>query len=102
MPGRSRAQQEMIEIIDSVDETRPLTLLYLTRNGADMKIQAGRSGNRTGQQLTMAAMYLLFLEGQLSGDLHEVAEEVAGVAEEMRDDDDIVKVHWGGELDEPE
>jgi hypothetical protein len=65
-----------------------------------MKIQAGRSGDRTNQQLTMAATYLLFLEEQTSGDLREVATEVAAVAEEMRDDDDIGEVHWGGDLDD--
>lgn len=100
MTGRSRAQQEMIDAIDSTEAERPMTLLYLTRNGADMKIQAGRSGDRTNQQLTMAATYLLFLEEQTSGDLREVATEVAAVAEEMRDDDDIGEVHWGGDLDD--
>lgn len=100
MTGRSRAQEEMIDVIASVDPGRPMTLLYLTRNGADMKLQAGRSGNRTNQQLTMAATYLLFLEEQLDGDLDEVAAQAADVAAEMRDDDDIGEVHWGGSLDD--
>lgn len=96
--ARTRAQQEMIETIDSAEAERPMTLLYLTRNGADMKIQAGRSDDRTNQQLTIAATYLLFLEEQMSGDLREIATEVA---EEMRDDD-IGEVHWDGSLDDPE
>lgn len=92
----------MIDVIASVDENHPLTLLYLTPNGVDMKIQAGRSGQRTDQQLTMAAMYLLFLEDQLSGDLSEVADEVMNVAQELRADDRVGELHWGGSLDDPE
>lgn len=92
----------MMEVIASVDETRPLTLLYLTRNGADMKVQAGRGDDRTDQQLTMAATYLLFLEEQTSGDLQEVASEVASRAAEMREDDGVGEIHRGGSLDDPE
>ena len=102
MPGRSRAQQEMIEVISSVDAQWPITLLYLTPNGANMKIQAGRSSERTEQQLTLAAMYLLFLEENMAGDLEEVAQEVADVAETLRDDDDTGEVHLGGKLDDDE
>lgn len=100
MTGRSRAQQEMIEAIDAAEAERPMTLLYLTRNGANMKIQAGPPGSRVDQQLTMAATYLLFLEEQLEGDLEAVADRVATTAAEMRDDDDIGEVHWGGDLDD--
>lgn len=102
MPGRSRAQQEMIEVISSVDEEWPITLLYLTRNGADIKIQAGSSRNRKEQQVTLAAMYLIFLEEHLSGDLYEVAEAVAETAKEIRDDDQTGEIHWGGSFDDPE
>lgn len=100
MPGRSRAQQEMIEVIDSVDEHWPITLLYLTQNGANMKIQAGRSEHRHEEQLTLAAMYLLFLEENMQGDLYDVAESVAGVAEELRDDEGTGEIHMGGKLDD--
>lgn len=90
----------MIDVISSIGEEWPITLLYLAQGGADMKIKTGRSNDREEQQLTLAAMYLLFLEGQLDGDLYEVAERVAGVAEEMRDHDDITEFHWGGSLDD--
>ena len=102
MPERSRAQQEMIEVISSVDRDWPITLLYLTRNGVDMKVQAGRSGNRTEEQLTLAAVYLLFLEENLSGDIHEVADEVVTVAERLRDDDHTGEIHMGGTLGDDE
>ena len=99
MAGESRAQQEMLDVIRSVGRQRPLALLYLTRNGANIKLQTGNSENRRRQQLTMAAMYLLFLEENLSGDLQEVAAEVAEVAEEIRDDDGVGEVHRGGSFD---
>jgi hypothetical protein len=99
MAGHSRAQQEMIEVIRSVSERRPLSLLYLTQNGANIKIQTGTSDNRREEQLTMAAMYLLFLEESLSGDLQEVATEIAEVAEKIRDDDGVGEVHRGGSFD---
>lgn len=99
MPGRSRAQQEMIDAITAADESQPLALLYLTHEGANMKLQAGPAGSRVDQQLTMAATYLLFLEDQLEGDLEEVADRVASTAAEMRDDEDIGEAHWGGDLD---
>jgi len=98
--SRSRAQQEMIDVIASVDEEWPLALLYLTRDGANIKIQAGGERNRKERQLTMAAMYLLFLEENLSGDLHEVAEEAADVAKRLRDDDNVGEVHRGGSFDD--
>jgi hypothetical protein len=47
----------------------------------------------------MAAIYLLFLEENMSGDLHDVAEEVADIAEEMRDDDHVGEVHRGDPFD---
>ena len=90
----------MIEAIEAAEAERPMTLLYLTRNGTDMKIQAGPAGSRVNQQLTMAATYLLFLEEQLEGDLQAVADRIAATAAEMRDDDDIGEVHWGGDLDD--
>ncbi|PSP27183.1 hypothetical protein BRC65_07255 [Halobacteriales archaeon QH_2_65_14] len=99
MARRSQAQQEMIDVINSVGEEWPMALLYLTRNGANIKVQAGRQANRKERQLTMAAMYLLFLEENLSGDLHEVATEVADVAGELRDDDNVGEVHRGGSFD---
>lgn len=89
----------MIDAIAAADESQPLALLYLTREGANMKIQAGPSGSRHSQQLTMAATYLLFLEEQLEGDLGTVADRVAATAREMREDDDIGEAHWGGSLD---
>ena len=95
----SRAQREMLDVITSAETGWPLTLLYLTPNGANIKIQTGRSNNRREEQLTMAAMYLLFLEENLSGDLHEVATEIAEVAEEIRDDDGVGEVHRGGSFD---
>ena len=98
MAGRSRAQDEMIEVINSVNRDWPVTLLYLTPNGANMKIQAGQSDNRREEQLTLAAMYLLFLEEQVEGDLDEIAQEAAAVAEEMRDDDETGELHRGGSL----
>lgn len=100
MSEGSRATQEMIEVISSMDESWPVTLLYLTPNGADVKIQAGRSQNREEQQLMLAAMYLLFLEAQLSGDLTEVAAEVTQVAEDLRDDEEVFELQWGGSLDD--
>jgi hypothetical protein len=100
MTGHSRAQQEMIEVITSVDDEWPLALLYLTDSGASIKLRAGRTENRRQRQLTMAAIYLLFLEENTSGDLHDVAEEVADVAEEMRDDDQVGEVHRGDPFDE--
>ena len=99
MTGGTRAQQEMIDAITSAGEDWPLTLLYLTPNGANIKLKAGREGSRKQRQLTMAAIYLLFLEENLSGDLHEVAEEVADVAEEMRDNDHVGEVHRGDPFD---
>ena len=92
----------MIDVITSVGGEWPLALLYLTPNGANIKIQAGRSDSRREEQLTMAAMYLLFLEENLSGDLYEVAEEVAEVAEEIRDDDSVGEVHRGGPFGDPD
>jgi len=92
----------MIDVITSVDEEWPLALLYLTDNGANIKLRAGRAGNRKQRQVTMAAIYLLFLEENMSGDLHDVAEEVADVAEEMRDDDHVGEVHRGDPFDDPE
>lgn len=89
----------MIDVITSVSEDRPMALLYLARNGANIKIQAGRSEKRRDRQLTMAAMYLLFLEENLEGDLYDVAEEVADVAAEMRDDDSVGEVHRGDPFD---
>ena len=100
MAGRTRAQDEMIDVINSVNRDWPVTLLYLTPNGANMKIQAGRSDNRREEQLTLAAMYMLFLEEHLEGDLHEVAEEAAAVAEEMRGDDSTGELHRGGSLED--
>jgi len=100
MTGHSRAQREMIDVISSVSSDHPLALLYLTHNGANIKIQAGRSANRREEQLTMAAMYLLFLEEHVPGDLHDVAEEVATVAEEIREDDRTGEIHRGGSLDD--
>lgn len=94
--ARSRAQQEMIDVIASVGEEWPLALLYLTRDGANIKIQAGRDENRKERQLTMAAMYLLFLEENLRGDLYDVAEEVADVADQLRGDDNVGELHRGG------
>jgi hypothetical protein len=69
----------MIDAIAAADESQPLTLLSLIREGANMKIQVGRSqqGSRINRQLTMAATYLLFLEEQLDSDLQEVADRVA-------------------------
>lgn len=99
MTGQSRAQQEMLEVIRSVGAQRPLALLYLTRNGANIKVQTGSSDSRREEQLTMAAMYLLFLEENLSGDLQEVATEVAAVAGQLRDDDGVGEVHRGGSFD---
>ena len=101
MSERSPAQREMIEVISSVDESWPLTLLYVTPQGADIKIQAGRSPNREEQQLMLAAMYLLFLEAQMNGDLADVADELVRVAEDLRDDQDVFELQWGGSLDEP-
>lgn len=98
MAGRSRAQDEMVDVINSVNRDWPVTLLYLTPNGANMKIQAGRSDNRREEQLTLAAMYLLFLEEHIEGDLHEISDEAAAVAEEMRDDDHTGELHRGGSL----
>lgn len=46
--ARSLAQQEMIDVISSVGEEWPMALLYLTHDGANIKIQAGRSENSTG------------------------------------------------------
>lgn len=100
MTGQSRAQQEMMDVISSVNAEHPLALLYLTHNGANIKVQAGRGQNRKEQQLTMAAMYLLFLEDHMSGDIHEVAEQVADVAEEIREDDHTGEIHRGGSLDD--
>lgn len=102
MTRRSQAQAEMVEVINSVDEDWPLTLLYLTPNGADVKIQAGSSANREEEQLTLAALYLLFLEEHLDGDLYEVAEEVAQTAEDLREDDNTGEVHRGGEFGSPD
>ena len=97
--AKSRAQQEMIDVITSAGEDWPLALLYLSPNGANIKLKAGGAENRKQRQLTMAAVYLLFLEENLSGDLHEVAEEVADVAEEMRDNDHVGEVHRGDPFD---
>lgn len=102
MSNRSRAKQDMINVISSIGDEWPITLLYMGQDGADIKIEAGKSNNREEEQLTLAAMYLLFLEGQLNGNLYEVAEQVAGVAEEMRDHDNITEFHWGGSLEDPE
>ena len=99
MTANSRAQREMIDVISSVDEEWPMALLYLTDNGANIKLRAGRAENRKQRQLTMAAIYLLFLEENLSGDLHEVAEEVADVAEEMRNNDHVGEVRRGDPFD---
>jgi len=99
MTGESRAQQEMLDVIRSVGTQHPLALLYLTRNGANIKLQTGDSDNRRREQLTMAAMYLLFLEENLGSDLQEVATEVAEVAEEIRNDDGVGEVHRGGSFD---
>jgi len=99
MAGESRAQQEMLDVIRSVGTQHPLALLYLTHNGANIKLQTGDSDNRRREQLTMAAMYLLFLEENLSGGLQEVATEVAEVAEEIRNDDGVGEVHRGGSFD---
>lgn len=92
----------MIDVINSVGEEWPMALLYLTHDGANIKIQAGGSENRKRRQLTMAAMYLLFLEEHLSGDLHDVAGEVADVAEEIRDDENVGELHRGGSFDDPD
>ena len=92
----------MIDAISSIDDEWPITLLYMTQDGADIKIKAGSSNNREDQQLTLASMYLLFLEGQLDGDLYEVAEQVATAAEKMRDNDNIVEVQRGGSLEDSE
>jgi hypothetical protein len=89
----------MIDVITSVGDEWPMALLYLTHNGANIKIQSGRSGNRKDRQLTMAAMYLLFLEENIDGDLTEVAQEVADVAQKIRDDDDVGELHFGGSFD---
>lgn len=102
MTRRSQAQAEMVEVINSVDEEWPLTLLYLTPNGADIKIQAGSSANRKEEQRTLAALYLLFLEEHSEGDLYEVAEEVAETAETLREDDNTGEVHRGGDFDDPD
>lgn len=102
MSRRSKAQQDMIEVIDSVDPEWPLTLLYLTPNGADMKLQAGNADNREEEQRTLAALYLLFLEEHLEGDLYDVAEEVAETAEQLRDDDSTGELHRGGSLKDSE
>jgi hypothetical protein len=99
MSGHSRAQQEMIDVITSVGEEWPLALLYLTPNGANIKLQTGRSDNRREEQFTLAAMYLLFLEENMDGDLEAVSTEVAEVAEELRDADGVGEVHRGGEFD---
>ena len=100
MTGGSRAQQEMIDVITSAGEDWPLALLYLSPNGANIKLKAGREGNRKQRQLTMAAIYLLFLEENMSGDLHEVAAEAADLAEQMRDDDQVGEVHRGDPFDD--
>lgn len=100
MTGPSRAQREMIDVISSVGKQWPITLLYLTPTGADMKIQAGRTDNTREEQLTLAAMYLLFLEEQLDGDLETVSDEVVEVAETLRDDDNVGELHRGGSLDD--
>lgn len=102
MTRRSQAQAEMVEVINSVDEEWPLTLLYLTPNGADMKIQAGSSANREEEQRTLAALYLLFLEEHLEGDLYDIAEEVAETAETLRDDEHTGEVHRGGDFGNPD
>jgi hypothetical protein len=47
----------------------------------------------------MAAIYLLFLEENMSGDLHDIAAEAADVAEQMRDDDNVGEVHRGDPFD---
>ena len=39
MTGGTRAQQEMIDAITSAGEDWPLTLLYLTPNGANIKLK---------------------------------------------------------------
>jgi len=100
MTGGTRAQREMIDAITSAGEDWPLTLLYLTPNGANIKLKAGREGDRRQRQLTMAATYLLFLEENMDGDLHEVATEAADVAEQMRDDDQVGEVHRGDPFDD--
>jgi len=46
--------------------------------------------------------YLLFLEKNLSGDLYDVAEEIADVADELRDDDNVGELHRGGSFDDSE
>jgi hypothetical protein len=46
--------------------------------------------------------YLLFLEENLSGDLYDVAEEIADVADELRDDDNVGELHRGGSFDDSE
>jgi len=99
MTGKSRAQQEMMEAISAVGNDSPMALLYLTRDGADIKIQAGRSDNHKNEQFTLAAMYLLFLEENTSGDLYEVAQEAASVAEQMRETEGVGELHRGGSLD---
>ena len=102
MTGGSRAQQEMIDVITSAGEDWPLTLLYLTPNGANIKLKAGRERNRKQRQLTMAAVYLLFLEENMDGGLHDVAAETADVAERMRDDDQVGEIHRGDPFDDEE
>jgi len=89
----------MIEAIRTVGNDWPMALLYLTREGADIKIQAGQSDNHKEEQFTLAAMYLLFLEENTSGDLYEVAEEAASVAEQMRETEGVGEVHRGGSID---
>lgn len=49
----------------------------------------------------MAAMYLLFLEENLSGNLQEVATAVTGVAKQIRDGEGVGEVHRG-ELFDPD
>lgn len=94
---RSRAQKEMIRVINSLDHTWPITLLYLTENGADMKLQTGNASNRKEEQLTMAALYLMFLEENIcDGDLRAVADEVAETAETLRDDEFTGEFHTEG------
>jgi hypothetical protein len=100
MTGDPRAQREMIDVITSAGEDWPLALLYLTPNGANIKLKAGRSENRKQRQLTMAATYLLFLEENMGGDLHDVAAEAADLAEQMRDDDHVGEVHRGDPFDD--
>lgn len=90
----------MMDVISSAGTEWPMALLYLTRDGANIKIQAGRAENRKQRQLTMAAMYLLFLEENMSGDLSDVAAEIADVAEEIRDDDNVGEIHRGEPFDD--